>query len=1056
MRPGRGARRNRPEVTSWRTYVAKEWRGMEQWGSCVSAAVHRCLRLTRCLRECRRFRSAWTAACAVLLAVLSALSAPALAIDPRLTWQTLETEHFSIHFHDGLEAFARRTGTYAEEAWTRLVPFMETAPKERVEVVISDITDSANGSATVFPRALIRLYPTPPENHSELNDSEDWLWTLIVHELTHVLHMSDIRGLPKFVDTLIGRQWIPNAIQPNWIVEGLAIQSESRFSTGGRNRSSLYDMQLRLMALEGTFPDLDDISGSPAVWPRGGIPYLCGARFIDWLVRNRGPDTPAALSHDHADMILPLFKNLSQSRVTGKSWHLLFEDWKRDETRKAEQLLETLEPRGLTRPNWVTQSGERTGKPKFCRPDGNEERLCFIDSPGTRRPSLRSVSLSGGDERVHAQLLTAGDMAVSPDGKRAVVSQTVTFETDYSFEDLYEVELDSGAIRRLTRGLRASEPSFTPDGRSILFVRRVRGGLTSVSRLELASGKIADVFAAPLGGAVFSPVLSPDGRRLAVSLQTLSGRVLAVMDASGGRPELLTAPRGGLDIDPVFTPDGGSLIFSSDESGVYDLFRLDLATGKRTRLTRVISGAFSPAVSSDGTWLAFEAHSARGSDAALHRMDSLPPLNDDPPLDRNRGKPEPFLRAFAGDGLPAHQWTADASDAGNPNAEPKEPHPSDEAAAAREPAADAGAGAALHPYRPWQTLRAYAWMPEVDSDVDGTTVGFSTFGEDAVGLHSWTLNAGYGLESHQPFAAASYTWRGIRPILTFGASGYYGRGFFAPGFPERVWTASADASWPFGGANYAMSLSLGLSASMHQALGRYRVSGPSSSPPIHPANGFVNSIYGGISWSNAWSPAQGISPTEGWRLSLSVSASGRWLGSEREYAAVSGSVTRYLAMPWSDLHVLALRLRGGIGWNGDRNSSLFSLGGSGIRNLVTDYIQGYSLSTGTMRGYRAMAALGNTFFQAGAEYRLPIAILDGGLWTLPVYFRRLHGALTADLGWAGRTRVEASELLPSVGAVLRLETLLAYDYMTQIQLGYAFGFGRQGIHNVYLGLGGGF
>ena len=180
------------------------------------------------------------------------------------------------------------------------------------------------------------------------------------------------------------------------------------------------------------------------------------------------------------------------------------------------------------------------------------------------------------------------------------------------------------------------------------------------------------------------------------------------------------------------------------------------------------------------------------------------------------------------------------------------------------------------------------------------------------------------------------------------------------------------------------------------------------------------------------------------------------MGSQREYAAVSGSAARYLAMPWNDLHVLALRLRGGIGWNGDRNSSLFGLGGSGLRNLVTDYIQGYSLSTGAMRGYRESAARGNAFFQAGAEYRLPIAILDGGLWTLPVYFRRLHGALTADVGWAGRERVEASEVMPSLGAVLRLETLLAYDYMTQIQLGYARGFGRGGIHNVYLGLGGGF
>lgn len=1005
------------------------------------------------------------------------MARPAWALDPSLDWFTLETPNFSIHFHEGLEDFAARTAEVAEEALARLGPFLGTWPRARIEVVVSDSTDSANGSATVYPRALIRLNPTPPDNHSELNDYDDWLWSLVLHELTHVLHLGDIGGLPRAINALIGQQWIPNSWQPNWVVEGFAIQAETRFTSGGRNRSSIYSMQLRLLALEGRLPDLDDISGSPSRWPRGVAPYLAGARFIDWIAERYGPRALAELSHDYGSAPIPFLLNLTALRVLGKSWIELYREWQREVSQAATSLREALTSRGLTEVRPITTSAERTGSPRFCAPEG-EPRVCYIDAPGTRRPSLRSRALDGSGERVHAELYTTGELAISPDGREAIVSQQVTFEVDYSFEDLYRVELATGRIARLTFGARASAPDYSPDGRHLAFVQRRRGGTMALVRLSLATLAQTTLYETALGEALFTPRHAPDGRAIVYSAQTHNGRDLVRLDLERGARERLTSGRA-LDLDPAFAPGGEALYFVSDVGGIYDVFRLDLATGEIARLTRLLSGAFSPDVSRDGRHLTFVTHSARGADIALVELARLKPLAPREGGDAATWRPPiaSFLRAHAPAPIPdkfargegglrglhdhavgeAKGGADDTPGGGAPSAGDGAVSPMT-STAARDVTLAARADSwvlDLHPYRPWRSLGARAWLPTFQTDVDGNTVGLTTFGDDAVGLHSWTIEAGLGISSRQPYASVGYAYRGMRPELSISLASLYGRGhLFGASRVERQWQAHASAFWLANGPNHSLWFSLGYQLTMHQALARQSVRGGARS--LYPGNAFSSVVQASAGWSSAWSPAQAISPTEGWSLWLSLNGSHAAIGSAIDYATASASLTRYLAMPWHDLHVLALRLRGGIGWSPSPSQSLFSLGGSGLNNPLVDYLQGTSTSSAALRGYRSGALAGKHFWMASAEYRLPIAILDWGPWTLPIYFKRLHGALTADAGWAGQARLDWRDVRPSIGAVLRLSAIVRHDFGTQVQLGYAYGFGREGIHNVYLGIGSGF
>lgn len=104
--------------------------------------------------------------------------------DPDLNWNTLRTEHFSIHFHKGELQIAERVSFLTEQERKRLVAYFEWDPGE-IEIVLTDRVDVVNAYATVLPSSLMVFYVVPPENILVFDQYEDWLQTLVAHEMEH-------------------------------------------------------------------------------------------------------------------------------------------------------------------------------------------------------------------------------------------------------------------------------------------------------------------------------------------------------------------------------------------------------------------------------------------------------------------------------------------------------------------------------------------------------------------------------------------------------------------------------------------------------------------------------------------------------------------------------------------------------------------------------------------------------------------------------------------------------------------------------------------------------
>ncbi|HET6611015.1 MAG TPA: hypothetical protein VFG83_03465, partial [Kofleriaceae bacterium] len=169
----------------------------------------------------------------ILVALLVLTSArTARAGDPGQVWRTIESEHFVIHYYEPLDDLAHRVAVVAERAHRVLAPILEHEPKDKTQIVLVDDTDGANGFASVIPRNRIWLYLTAPTSASTLNDHDDWLFGLVAHEYTHILHLDSITGLPAIYNRIFGKTWAPNQVQPRWMIEGLAAYEESAQSSG--------------------------------------------------------------------------------------------------------------------------------------------------------------------------------------------------------------------------------------------------------------------------------------------------------------------------------------------------------------------------------------------------------------------------------------------------------------------------------------------------------------------------------------------------------------------------------------------------------------------------------------------------------------------------------------------------------------------------------------------------------------------------------------------------------------------------------------------------------
>jgi dipeptidyl aminopeptidase/acylaminoacyl peptidase len=259
---------------------------------------------------------------------------------------------------------------------------------------------------------------------------------------------------------------------------------------------------------------------------------------------------------------------------------------------------------------------------------------------------------------------------VSPDGAAVLFTvSSLDLAANKRRTDLWLVGTDGAGLRQLTRDPNAdTSGTWSPDGRTIYFLS-TRSGSSQVWKLPLAGGEAQQVTTLPLD--VGSFVLSPDGSRLALSLEVYPGSTpaetrkrldeaaarpatgrtydqlfirhwdswvdgrrshLFVLPVAGGDPvdvmramdaDAPSKPFGGSD-EYTFTPDGRSIVFGARNAGReeawstnFDLFVAPVDGSVAPRNLTAGNPAWDayPAFSPDGKRLAYTAMKRPGFEA---------------------------------------------------------------------------------------------------------------------------------------------------------------------------------------------------------------------------------------------------------------------------------------------------------------------------------------------------------------------------------------------------------------------------------------------------------
>ena len=942
---------------------------------------------------------------------------------PDLDWRTITTPRFRVHFTPELEELARRTAASADSAYARLARELPP-PRGLIEIIVTDHLDWANGAATPFPTNRIYVHARPPVDELSLRDHEDWNLALVTHEMTHIFQLDRADGWWRLARRVFGRAapFFPNSYVPSWLVEGVAVHYETRFTRGGRLAGSEFPAHARALALGDALPPIDGLALPRPFFPGGNSAYQFGAFLVRRTVEHEGAlnaDTAAAMSRLIDRMsarINPWRLDASAREAVGATFSSIYASW-RDSVRRAvaagearaageANVADAANVVTLVAPAWTARF------PRFL----SSGEILYVADDRRRSPALHRIGVDGRVRRLDRRNSVDANAPLA-DGR--VIRGELEATGPYSVQgDLFVGE--GLARRRLSRRARLAHPDVHAASGRIVAVRTVAG------TTELVTLSVDDPTPRLLAIGSFDttwsePRWSHDGSRIAAALWERGGRTsIVVLDASGGETRRFS-PRAANDdrlvivSAPAWFPGDTLLAFVSDHEGAPMIYRGDVRTGAYRRLWSTRTALNTPDVSHDGAQLVAVELRANGWAVVRREIGHLEPLGDAPPARDLIALPP--LGAVVLDDRPVPQRF--------------------DARLTMEPS--------------W-------WLPSVTVSDDNTTViGGFTSSRDVIGRHAWGLAVARDLGHPEFTVRAGYSYAGLRnPTLSFSAANEWAHGAVTSG-GERIGTL-AQRAVTFGTSailsrprvrNFTYAV---LSGEVeYQSFRTYpaELLARFSAPELLRVTALPR-LTGAIGFSTMQRPGLSVSVEDGlavdayYRHRIRDGIADASIGE----AVVRGSVAKSLPLPGFARHAIAARAALGVTDNSARSG--FAVGG--ISGSTIELLPGLSYGdpqrTFFVRGFDPSAQQGVRAAAASAEYRMPLARVGRGVALAPVFLQKLSLLAFADAGaaWCERqvtdSRLCGGPVVPrrwvaSAGGELIFDAAVHYDVLYRFRLGFA-------------------
>lgn len=536
---------------------------------------------------------------------------------PELEWRTIETEHFFIYYHQGVERSAGLVAKIAEEVYHPVTSVYDFEPEEKVHIIVRDTDDYANGVAYYYENK-IEIWATSMD--LEFRGTHHWLRNVVTHEFIHLVSLQAarkvVRHLPALYIQYIGYQRengyphvlvsypLLGTIVPCWFAEGVA-----QYQAPGLEHDSWdthRDMVLRMAVLEDELLSYDEMGCFGKTGLEDEMVYNQGFSLVSYIAEMYGMESLRKLMRAMRSVWRLTFDS-ALKKVIGRSGDELYDEWKEDLEQKYGEEMRDVR-KNIIEGERLTDEGYLNIYPAWS-PDG--EKIAYLSNRGNDYHIMDLYIISVDDKEVKP---IAGEInssiSWSPDGKKILYSKENSPNKYGShFNDVYVYDVDNKKEERLTHGLRAKDPAWSPDGGKIVFVTNGDGN-NNIGVMNVDGSNVRYLTDKQDGTQFYNPRWSSDGEEIVFSISKGERRDIGIIRSDGSNFRYLVASEGD-DRDPCWTPDGEKIVFSSDRNGIYNLYSLSLANREAMQVTNVMGGAFTPSVSPDGE-IAFSYYCSEG------------------------------------------------------------------------------------------------------------------------------------------------------------------------------------------------------------------------------------------------------------------------------------------------------------------------------------------------------------------------------------------------------------------------------------------------------------
>ena len=553
---------------------------------------------------------------------------------PELSWKTIETEHFRIHFYDNTEQSARLGATIAEIIYEPITELYNYEPFDKTDIVFTDVDDISNGAAYFYDNKII-IWTSPLD--FELRGSHRWLQNVITHEFTHIV---SIQKAQKFGKSIPGGyiQWIdyekekrpdvlygypnklvsypiPGTSVPPWLAEGVA-----QFMYPGAdwdNWDSIRDMILRDRTLNNNLLTWTEMN----VFGKSGIGnesvYNSGYALSKYLAVKHGP---SALENIMASLSKPFNSSIDKAikEAIGIEGREVYDDFISVLNIRYDSLSNSV-LNNIKKGTIIEQNGTSNLFPAWNE-DGN--LIAFLSNKENDYFGSTDLFIYSVKNKTSKKIVDDVFSKPSWNGQKLFYSKKskIANKVGSKFYDLYEFDLLTDKENRITQDARAFSPVYNSND-STLFYISTNGGNQNIYMIDLVSRSTQKLTDFSNQEIINSLNYDYETNRIMFDITQNHFRDIHFLSLSDSISGAILNSSFWDERQIDFSKKG--MVYSDDRSGIFNIYYIDSQV--QGYLTNVVGGAFMPDIHESGK-IAYSLYEKGGYKIAV--LDSIDLIDD--------------------------------------------------------------------------------------------------------------------------------------------------------------------------------------------------------------------------------------------------------------------------------------------------------------------------------------------------------------------------------------------------------------------------------------------